>query len=484
MKSTLASWTALTLAAACAPKSVDLGAGPNGAGEAGMETGARGGSGNAANGGSVAANGGSGNAANSGGRGSVAGTGGAAAGRGNVGGTSAAESTCGDGIVDAGELCDDGNRLSGDGCGADCMTLEPGYVCITGTCGWLCGNTLVSSPDQCAAGSCTESKVAPPPPAGTGDDRRPCDIYAEDGGPCVAAHSTVRALYAQFDGPLYAVRRTDGALQNIGPLEPGGFADSARQDDFCGGDECTIAAIYDQSGHGNHLIKAPPGGAKPTPGTEALATAVAATFGGHKVYGVHVVPGVGYRNNNACGTAAGDDAETIYMIVSGTFQNAGCCFDYGNMERDSRNNGEGTAEAVYFGTNTTWGKGNGSGPWVMADLENGLWAGDRSPYAQNLPLDFKYVTGMVKGDAAGQNHWTIKSGNAQSGELTTPFDGARPSARYAPMRKEGGIGLGTAGDNSNTGQGDFFEGVMTAHYSTDAADSAVQANVVSVYGNE
>jgi hypothetical protein len=50
------------------------------------------------------------------------------------------------------------------------------------------------------------------------------------------------------------------------------------------------------------------------------------------------------------------------------------------------------------------------------------------------------------------------------------------------MRKEGAIGLGTGGDNSNAAQGNFFEGVMTARYSSDAADDAVQANIVSVYG--
>jgi hypothetical protein len=50
------------------------------------------------------------------------------------------------------------------------------------------------------------------------------------------------------------------------------------------------------------------------------------------------------------------------------------------------------------------------------------------------------------------------------------------------MRKEGGIGLGTGGDNSNGAKGDWFEGVMTAHYSSDMADEAVQASIVSVYG--
>jgi len=144
----------------------------------------------------------------------------------------------------------------------------------------------------------------------------------------------------------------------------------------------------------------------------------------------------------------------------------------------------GTAEAVYFGTCTIWGKGDGVGPWVMADLENGLWAGDVSPYSlnQSVPLNWTYVTAVVKGDVAGSNHWSIKEGNAQFGLLITPFDGRRPSARYNPMRKEGAIVLGTAGDNSNGAQGNFFEGVMTARYSSNAADDAVQANIVAAYG--
>jgi hypothetical protein len=51
------------------------------------------------------------------------------------------------------------------------------------------------------------------------------------------------------------------------------------------------------------------------------------------------------------------------------------------------------------------------------------------------------------------------------------------------MRLEGAIILGTGGDNSNGGQGYFFEGVMTNHYSSDAADDAIQANIVAAgYG--
>jgi hypothetical protein len=185
----------------------------------------------------------------------------------------------------------------------------------------------------------------------------------------------------------------------------------------------------------------------------------------------------------ACDTTTGDDAETEYMIVAGNLSNGACCFDYGNMERNSHDNGDGTMEAVYFGTCTIWNKGDGNGPWVMGDLENGLWAGDSSPYAANPTLTgWNFVTGMVKGDVAGANHWVIKEGNAQSGALMVPFDGQRPSSRWNPMKKEGAIGLGTGGDNSNGATGNWFEGVMTAAFASDQADHDVQANIVSVYG--
>jgi non-reducing end alpha-L-arabinofuranosidase len=338
------------------------------------------------------------------------------------------------------------------------------------------GNQAQGSFDIACTG--TPTPAADPTAAVKG----PCDIYANDGGPCVAAHSTVRALYAGYGGPLYQVKKMDGTTKDIVPLAPGGLANAAEQDTFCGADPCTISIIYDQSGSANHLTKAPAGSAKMTPDNEANAKALPLTLRGTKVYGVHVVHGIGYRNNMACGTATGDNAETIYMVVDGGAYNNGCCFDYGNMERNSRNNGEGTMEAVYFGNCTIWGKGAADGPWVMGDLENGLWAGNVSPYENAKPITFKFVTGMVKGDAPGKNHWTIKVGDAQAGPLTVPFDGERPSSRYNPMRKEGAIGMGTGGDNSSGAIGNFFEGIMTAHYSSAAADEAVQANIVSVYG--
>src|SRR6476620_6169296 len=57
--------------------------------------------------------------------------------------------------------------------------------------------------------------------------QQPCDIYAAGGTPCVAAHSTTRALFAAYNGPLYQVRRaSDSATKDVGVLSTGGYADA------------------------------------------------------------------------------------------------------------------------------------------------------------------------------------------------------------------------------------------------------------------
>src|SRR5690348_18006526 len=105
----------------------------------------------------------------------------------------------------------------------------------------------------------------------------PCDIYAAGGTPCVAAHSTTRALYGSYNGPLYQVRRnSDNATSNISPLTAGGVANAAAQDSFCANTSCYITVIYDQSGRGNNLTQAPAGGAAGGPDNLAYATAAPA----------------------------------------------------------------------------------------------------------------------------------------------------------------------------------------------------------------
>ena len=60
---------------------------------------------------------------------------------------------CGDGILAATEVCDDGNTQSGDGCSADCATLEAGWVCaepgIPCVLKEACGNGLIEAGESC-----------------------------------------------------------------------------------------------------------------------------------------------------------------------------------------------------------------------------------------------------------------------------------------------------------------------------------------------
>jgi hypothetical protein len=307
----------------------------------------------------------------------------------------------------------------------------------------------------------------------------PCDIYAAGGTPCVAAHSTTRALYAAYNGPLYQVRRSsDNSTANISPLSAGGVANAAAQDSFCANTTCVITVIYDQSGHGNNLTQAPGGGAARGPDNLANATAAPVTVGGQKAYGVYVAPGTGYRDDATSGIATGDQSEGEYAIWDGTHYNGGCCNDYGNAETNNNDDGNGTMEAIYFGNIKVWGYGTGNGPWIMADLENGLYSGVNAGFNANDPtVDYHYTTSMLEG---GPNQWALLGGNAQSGGLTTLYSGPRPNVSgYNPMHKQGAIILGTGGDNSDGSDGTFYEGVMTSGYPSAATENAVQASIVA-----
>jgi glycerophosphoryl diester phosphodiesterase len=305
-----------------------------------------------------------------------------------------------------------------------------------------------------------------------------CDIYASGGTPCVAAHSTVRALFGGYGGRLYQVQRaSDGTTTDIGTLATGGYANAAAQDSFCASTTCTITMIYDQTSQHNDLAIEGGGGAVQSPDSGAVANALPISVNGNAVYGVKVTPGVGYRNNATSGVAKGASPEGMYMVTSGTFVNKGCCFDYGNVETNSGDNGEGHMDALNFGTWCGF-TCSGNGPWVEADLENGQYMGNGTNLG-DVSMGYDFVTAMLKND--GQSTFALKGGNAQSGGLTTDYSGSLPTTKpgYIPMKLEGAIVLGTGGDNSNWGQGAFFEGAMTSGYPTDATETAVQTNIVA-----
>jgi non-reducing end alpha-L-arabinofuranosidase len=330
----------------------------------------------------------------------------------------------------------------------------------------------------------------PPRPEG------PCDIYAAAGNPCVAAHSSTRALYASYNGPLYQVmRQSDGKTLDIGVVkpsegDPGGYADAAAQDAFCANTYCWITKLYDQSGNGNHLVQAPRGGfSGPAMGgfnNVPIADMAPITLMGHKVYGIFIEPGMGLRWNDAKGTAVDDQAEGQYWVINGHHYNNGCCYDYGNAETDSRDDGDGTMETTYYGNANYWYHGQDAGPWIMTDQENNLVgcanASPNDKYCADLAsVTWRFITATADGEP---HHWRSMGGDAQNGELQVMFDGARVSNdrnSYDPMRKQGAILLGNGGDNSIGSQGTFYEGAMTAPgtFPTKETNQKIQANIVA-----
>jgi non-reducing end alpha-L-arabinofuranosidase len=359
------------------------------------------------------------------------------------------------------------------------------------------------------------------------NEKRPCDIYRAAGTPCVAAFSSTRALFAHYGGPLYEVQRaSDGTTLNIGTLTRGGYAKAAAQDRFCGGTDCVVSKIYDQTRNDNDLVPQGPTTAPYSNTTYAhdpvAADALPIVAGGHRVFGLKFQSGsptglscptaatcVGNRgeaynngNQRAKGVAVNGQAESAYAVFGGTYTGSDCCFDFGNSEIAGTDNGNGTMDALNFSRDCWNACGPDGGPWVQADLENGMYmtgtptAGPESATAwiggsfrsgagfccdatsRNLAMPYPFVTAVL--DNPGSKTFAIKGAKATRGRLTTFYDGPTPPGDgYSPMRQEGAIILGSGGDQGTT-NGEFFEGAMTTGVPPAGAEAAVQANIVSV----
>src|ERR1700733_7635526 len=318
----------------------------------------------------------------------------------------------------------------------------------------------------------------------------PCDIYASGGTPCEAAYSTTRALFASYDGPLYQGRRaSDGSQLNIGLQSAGGGLNAAAQVSFCSGTTCTITELDDQSSNGNNMpislgtscsgcssgISGPgPGGSDI--GSPAMALPV--TVGGQPAYGaLFDAQGTGYRINNAKNVPTGSQPEGVYMLTSSNLTSNGCCFDFGSGETNDSDDGNATMNAIYYGTDCWTQNCTGTGPWVGGDLENGMYFSNTGANPSSISAeDGSFVSAWEKNN--GTTNFTLKYGSGQSGGLTQSYSGALPNG-YNPMKVQNSIELGTGGDNSIWGDGEFCEGAVTAGYPSDATENAVQASLVA-----
>lgn len=323
----------------------------------------------------------------------------------------------------------------------------------------------------------------------------PCDVYAVGNTPCEAAYSTTRALFASYNGPLYQIKRaSDGSTLNVGVKSAGGLVDVTQEVLFCSGTSCTITELYDQTANANHMPISPgtscsgcshgisgPGPNGSDIGASALALPV--TVGGQQAYGVLFnAQGIGYRNNNAKNVPTGSQPEGVYLLTSSNLTSNGCCFDFGSGETNDTDDGNATMNAIYYGTDCWTQNCSGPGPWVGGDIENGMYFSNTGANPSNIPSETgSFLTAWEKNN--GTTNFTLKYGNGQQGGLTQSYSGPLPNG-YNPMKVQNSIELGTGGDNSVWGDGEFFEGAVLAGFPSDATENAVQAGVVAAgYAN-
>ena len=285
----------------------------------------------------------------------------------------------------------------------------------------------------------------------------PCDILANAGTPCVAAHSVTRKMWADYTGYAFQLERTsDSTTLNVG-FNANGTVNTAPITTFCAGTTCNYSIIYDQMNTpslGNNLPQVTVADQSPytlSPYPTGTPLPILSTISGQY-----------YRNRtNTVDMPTGSSSITEYE-VSANYETSDCCGSYGDMEATVSDTGTGHMFALAYTDVYT------EPPQVGIDHENG-----GTDFTATVPTVFSL---FAKHNQVGSTT-TIKLGNAISGTLSTLYSGADPVS----FDLEGGLSLGEGGDGSPAPTA-FFEGVVVAGATSDATDAAVQANIVAFYG--
>ena len=224
------------------------------------------------------------------------------------------------------------------------------------------------------------------------------------------------------------------------------------------------------------------GNAGPGPGGAdigAPAEALPVYVGGQPAYGIYFDKfGTGYRDNSARNLPTGSQPDGLYAVMSSNITSNQCCFDFGQGETNDSDDGNATMNAIYYGTDCWTGNCTGPGPWVGADIENGMYFSNTGANPSAYPSENGTFLSAWEENNGGTN-MTLQYGNAQSGGLIQTYSGALPSGGYDPMKIQSSIELGTGGDNTSLGDGEFFEAADVAGFPSEATQSAVQANIVA-----
>jgi cysteine-rich repeat protein len=142
--------------------------------------------------------------------------------------------SCGDGAISAGEACDDGDQIGGDGCSAQCQ-VEAGWECsgAPSTCTQTCGNGAMNPGEECDDGDTA------------GGDGCSIGCAIEAGWECTGTPSTCTPI-ATACSLVPQSGCTPGSACDLTPAENGDTACrpitlAGTSDDFCAVDTACAA---------------------------------------------------------------------------------------------------------------------------------------------------------------------------------------------------------------------------------------------------
>ncbi len=137
---------------------------------------------------------------------------------------------CGNSFIEDGELCDDGNESSGDGCSSDCKTIEEGYSCVSEgqACAAICGDAVKLGDEDCDDGNTKSGD-------GCSDGCR-----LEVGFKCTTVGAACETTTCG-DNVVEGTEQCDDTLLSAGPDRPFDGCYNCVKEPTCGTNGCTGA---------------------------------------------------------------------------------------------------------------------------------------------------------------------------------------------------------------------------------------------------
>lgn len=292
----------------------------------------------------------------------------------------------------------------------------------------------------------------------------PCDILAAAGTPCVAAHSVTRKMFANYAGNAFQLTRvSDSTTLNVG-FTAAGIVNQSAWTSFCSGTVCYYSNIYDQAGNANNLPQATAANQAPLQ--------VMTLANGQSAPVVNTGNATFYRNRASTSKIPTGTQSTTEYYVRNLSTYSQCCGDYGNMETTVVDTGNGHMFALEYSAALGTAISGSKVPLFGVDVENG---------AQTYPANVQQncgTVGLLAKYSNALNATTIKLFSLVNGQQQLLANNAAPM--YTPVL-EGGLSLGEGGDGSEAPTS-FFEGAIITGATTDATDTAINANISAFYG--